>query len=110
MDTYRSTLLTQLMDSATRLVDAMSKNLAVTSLAWWEPDTDATERKYRDFSLDQSIARLFSTRVAIIEILSRLTDSEWAASALHDTFGTFTVADLPEKILLHDQEHLESLR
>ncbi len=147
MDTSRSTLLTQLMDSATRLaevacgsarsdegwtpttilghvsdvdekvwharirlmVNALNKDLAAPQLMWWEPDAQATELKYRDFSLDQTIARLFSCRAAIIETLSRLTEGEWAASALHDTFGTITISNLPEKILLHDEEHLESL-
>lgn len=92
------------------MADALRKNLPKPSLMWWEPDSQATELKYRDFSLAQLIARLFSTRAAIIETLSQLTEDGWRASALHDTFGTITIIDLPEKILLHDEEHLESLR
>ena len=92
------------------MVNALHKGLPTPSLMWWEPDAAATELKYRDFSLDQAIARLFASRTAIIETLSNLSDEEWQASALHDTFGTLTVTLLPEKILLHDEEHLESLR
>ena len=91
------------------MVDALNKGVATPSLMWWEPDGQATELKYKDFSLEQSIARLFSTRAAIIETLSQLTEDEWRASAPHDTFGTITITDLTEKILLHDEEHLESL-
>lgn len=92
------------------MVDASNKGLPVPSLKWWEPDAQATELKYRDYSLEKSVARLFSSRAAIIETLSGLSDEEWEASALHNTFGTLTVALLPEKILLHDEEHLESLQ
>ncbi len=92
------------------MVDALHKGLPIPSLMWWEPDAQATELKYRDYSLDRAIARLYSSRTAIIETLSNLSEEDWGASALHDTFGTLTVALLPEKILLHDEEHLESLR
>jgi hypothetical protein len=92
------------------MVDALRMALPVPKLAWWEPDGDATELKYRDFSLDKAIARLYSSRAAIIETLSNLSEEEWQACAVHDTFGKLTVALLPEKILLHDEEHLESLR
>jgi hypothetical protein len=56
------------------MVDASREGLPMPALMWWEPDAQATELKYRDFSLEQSITLL------------------------------------PEKILLHDKEHLESLR
>lgn len=92
------------------MVDALHKGLPMPSLVWWEPDAQATELKYRDYSLEKAIARLYSTRTAIIETLSNLPEEDWGASALHDTFGTLTVTLLPEKILLHDDEHLESLR
>ncbi len=92
------------------MVDAFHKGLPMPSLMWWEPDAQATELKYRDYSLEKAIARLYSSRAAIIETLSKLSNEEWQASALHDTFGTLTVTLLPEKILLHDEEHLESLR
>lgn len=91
------------------MVSAFHKGLPTPSLTWWEPDAGATELKYQDYSLERAVARLFSSRAAIIETLSNLSDEEWQASALHDTFGTLTVALLPEKILLHDEEHLESL-
>lgn len=92
------------------MVDALHKGLPMPSLMWWEPDAQATELKYRDYSLERAIARLYSSRSAIIETLSNLSEGDWGASALHDTFGTLTVTLLPEKILLHDEEHLESLR
>ena len=92
------------------MVKAVNKDRAAPSLMGWEPDAQGTELKYRDFSLDQTIARLFSCRAAIIETLCQLTEDEWAATALHNTFGTIKIVDLPEKILLHDEEHLESLR
>lgn len=92
------------------MVDALHKGLPMPSLMWWEPDAQATELKYRDYSLERAIARLYSSRAAIIETLSNLSQEDWSASASHDTFGTLTVTLLPEKILLHDEEHLESLR
>lgn len=92
------------------MVDALRNALPIPKLMWWEPDADATELKYRDYSLEQGIARLYSSRAGIIQTLSNLSEEEWQASALHDTFGKLTVALLPEKILLHDEEHLESLR
>jgi hypothetical protein len=148
MDSPHADVLTQLMDSASRLaataressrsdegwtpatilghvsdvdeqvwharihlmVDAFHKGQPKPLLMWWEPDAQATELKYRDFSIEKAIARLYQSRAAIIETLSTLSEEEWQASALHDTFGTLTVSLLPEKILLHDEEHLESLR
>lgn len=92
------------------MVDAHHKGLPAPSLSWWEPDAEATELIYRDYSLEQAIARLFKTRAAMIETLSQLADDEWDASAMHDTFGRFTVTLLPEKVLSHDEEHLESLQ
>ena len=92
------------------MVDTLHKSLPIPSLMWWEPDAQATELKYRDYSLDKAIALLYSSRAAIIETLSSLSNEDWGASASHDTFGTLTVTLLPEKILLHDEEHLESLR
>lgn len=92
------------------MVDALHKSLPMPTLVWWEPDAQATELKYRDYSIEKAIARLYASRTAIIETLSNLSEEDWRASALHDTFGTLTVALLPEKILLHDEEHLESLR
>ncbi len=92
------------------MVDALHKGRPMPSLMWWEPDARATELKYRDYSLEKAIARLYSSRTAMIETLSGLSDEDWGASASHDTFGTLTVTLLPEKILLHDEEHLESLR
>ena len=92
------------------MVDALHKGLPMPSLMWWEPDAQATELKYRDYSLERAIARLFLSRAAIIETLSNLSEGDWGASASHDTFGRLTVRLLPEKILLHDEEHLESLR
>lgn len=92
------------------MVDALHKGLPMPSLMWWEPDAQATELKYQDYSLERAIARLYSSRAAIIETLSNLSQEDWSASASHDTFGMLTVTLLPEKILLHDEEHLESLR
>jgi hypothetical protein len=92
------------------MVDAFHKGLPTPSLKWWEPDAQATELKYRDYSIEKAIARIYQSRAATIETLSTLSEEEWQASALHDTFGTLTVSLLPEKILLHDEEHLDSLR
>ena len=92
------------------MVDTLHKGLSIPSFAWWEPDAQATELKYRNYTIEKAIARLYSTRTTIIETLSGLSEEEWGAGALHDTFGRLTIALLPEKILLHDEEHLESLR
>lgn len=92
------------------MVDALHKGQPKPSLMWWEPDAQATEVQYRNFSIEKAIARLYRSRAAIIETLSTLSEEEWQASAVHDTFGTLTVSLLPEKILLHDEEHLDSLR
>lgn len=91
------------------MVDAFHQGLPAPSLSWWEPDAAATEVKYRNYSLEQAIARLFMTRAAMIQTLGRLTTEEWEASAMHDTFGRLTVRQLPEKVLSHDEEHFESL-
>lgn len=92
------------------MVDAFHNSLPVPSLMWWEPNAHATELKYQDYTVEKVIARLYSSRAAIIETLSGLSEEEWGASALHDTFVTLSVVLLPEKILLHDEEHLESLQ
>ena len=92
------------------MVNAFHEGLPTPSFSWWEPDTAATQLKYRDYSLEQATARLFTSRSAIIETLSNLSDDDWNASATHSTFGKLTLPLLPEKILLHDQEHLESLQ
>ena len=92
------------------MVDALHKGLPMPSLKWWEPDAQVTEIRYRDYSLERAIARLYSSRAAIIETMSNLSQEDWSASASHDTFGRLSVTLLPEKILLHDEEHQESLR
>lgn len=90
--------------------DAFHKGLPIPTMTWWEPDPVATESSYREYSLEQAVARLFMTRASMIETLARLSEEEWEASALHDTFGLITITQLPEKVLSHDEEHLESLR
>lgn len=92
------------------MVNAMRAGRPQPELMWWEPDARGTELKYRGYSIEMAIARLYSTRSAIIDTLSKLNESDWTAPALHNTFGTLTVELLPEKILLHDDEHLESLQ
>lgn len=91
------------------MVNALDNGLEIPSLTWWEPDAGQTQLKYQDYSLEQAIAHLFSSRSAIIETLSNLSEDEWKAAALHSTFGNLTVTLLPKKILLHDNEHLDGL-
>ncbi|MDP1721009.1 MAG: DinB family protein [Candidatus Nanopelagicaceae bacterium] len=79
------------------------------TFAWWEPDPQATQLKYEKYSLDEAAAHLLSARKRVISTLNALDAQDWNAQASHATFGLMHLADIIEKILIHDKEHLASL-
>lgn len=78
------------------------------TFAWWEPDPQATQLKYEEYSLDDATMHLLSARKRIIYTLKGLDAPDWNASASHATFGALTLVGIVEQILLHDMEHLAS--
>lgn len=80
------------------------------TFAWWEPDPLATQLKFERYSLDEAAAHLLSSRKRVISTLNALDIQDWNAKASHATFGLMHLADMIEKILIHDKEHLASLK
>lgn len=91
------------------MVQKFRANEPGPTFAWWEPDPHATQLKYEDYSLDEVIESLLSTRSAIVSTLNSLDLEDWNATASHATFGLLTVIGMVNQILMHDKEHLASL-
>lgn len=80
------------------------------TFSWWEPDPLATQLKYEQYSWEEAKARLHSTRNGIVSTLNVLDAEDWNASASHATFGILTLVGMVNQILIHDKEHLASLK
>lgn len=90
------------------MVDAHSANQEEPSFAWWEPDPNETAEKFAEIALDEASAIAMQARTHLVAQLSALTDDQWQARAIHNTWGSITVAELIFHALEHDEEHRAS--
>ena len=91
------------------MVQAYRAEQSRPAFSWWEPDPHATQLKYENYSLDDAITHLLSSRNRIVGTLRSLSEEDWNASASHTTFGVLTLVGIVKQILVHDMEHLDSL-
>ena len=89
--------------------NAMNQKAPIPLLSWWEPDAQATAKKYSNVSLENAKANLRTSRKAMQSYLMGLSAQEREASAEHKTFGAITIESMLQVILDHDQEHRASL-
>ncbi len=76
---------------------------------WWEPDSTATAETHRDATVDDTSALLLASRTELLNRLRHLRDEQWAATAVHDTWGVIDVEGLMLQALAHDEEHRASI-
>ena len=89
--------------------NAMNQKAPIPLLSWWEPDAQATAKKYGKVSLEAAKVNLRSSRQAMKNYLESLKVEERSAMAEHKTFGAITIESMLQVILDHDQEHRASL-
>lgn len=76
----------------------------------WEPDPVATYERYRDWSVDDAVARAMATRIAFVTRLRGLTPEQYAGiRGRHEVFGEMDVQAVVMAVLAHDEEHRASL-
>lgn len=91
------------------MVKASRLKNAPPAFAWWEPDPVETAKKYTHYSHAEVVAKLLSTRSAIVEKLNSLKEQDWEATAIHATFGEIDIVRCVALILAHDDEHSTSI-
>jgi hypothetical protein len=78
------------------------------------PDFDgAAAARSRDYlALDpaEGLRRFTAARARTLEAFSRLREAEWGRIAEQQGMGVMSLAELPGRILAHDQAHLCELR
>jgi len=76
---------------------------------WWEPDAQRTAETYESWTVEDASARLMAQRITLLTALRDLAESDWAARAVHETFGEIDVRGMVMEVLGHDEEHRASL-
>jgi len=73
------------------------------------PDFDgaraAVERGYRNRSLADGLSAFAAARAANVERLRAVPEGAWARGGTQEGVGRVTLADLPRKMLEHDESH-----
>jgi len=57
-----------------------------------------------------AVARFRAVRDANVAIVESISDDEWTRVGLHDELGELTVAQLVDRMVAHDKNHLDQLR
>jgi len=77
--------------------------------AWWEPDAQSTSETYASWTVEDASARVMAQRITLLTALRDLAEGDWAARAVHESFGEIDVRGLVIEALAHDEEHRASL-
>jgi hypothetical protein len=93
----------------TQMIDCQEYGMSAPSFGWWEPDPEATRATYAGHSLEQASAELMACRTKFVTYLRGMTQGQWTATGVHDTFGELDIASLLIEVLRHDEEHRASL-
>ncbi|HET7902063.1 MAG TPA: DinB family protein [Candidatus Nanopelagicales bacterium] len=92
------------------MVDAFESGAATPEFANWEPDPVATYDRYRDWSVDDAVARAMAARIAFVTRLRDLSPEQFAGiRGQHEVFGTMDTHAVVMAVLTHDEEHRASL-
>lgn len=92
-----------------QMVSAHRAGLTPPAYEWWEPDAQATAETYASWTVEDASARVMAQRISFLMALRDLSENDWTARAVHETFGEIDVRGLVIEILTHDEEHRASL-
>lgn len=90
------------------MLEAQRNGSTPPAFSWWEPDPEETRATYADYSLEQVSAELMAGRTKLVTSLRGLSEEQWAATGMHDTFGQVDISALLIEVLRHDEEHRAS--
>jgi hypothetical protein len=80
------------------------------SLANFDGDRIAQERRYQDRDLAEGLAAFAAARRRNLEKLRGLAAADWNRTGVQDGVGRICLADLPQKMAEHDQSHTQDIR
>ena len=92
-----------------QMVAAHRSGLTAPAYQWWEPDAQQTAETYASWTVEDASARVMAQRIALLMALRDLSESDWQATAMHETFGEIDVRGFVIQVLSHDEEHRSSL-
>jgi len=80
------------------------------SMAAYNPDEMAVEKRYAEQSLTATLEQLLERRRALVAFLKGLAPEEWEARAgIHPAIGKLTITEQVLIIPLHDVNHMEQM-
>jgi len=92
------------------MVAAFDAGAPAPEFANWEPDPVATLERYREWSVDDAVARSMATRIAFVTRLRDLSPEQYAGiRGRHEVFGDMDTQAVVMAVLAHDEEHRASL-
>ena len=92
------------------MVEAFDSGAPAPYFDNWEPDPVATLERYRDWPVDDAVARAMATRIAFVTRLRELSPDQYAGiRGRHEVFGEMDVQAVVMAMLAHDEEHRASL-
>jgi uncharacterized damage-inducible protein DinB len=71
----------------------------------YDPGRDDQDDRLLREELDEALERFTSDRARLVERLRRLTPAEWARTARHDEYNSYSVATMFRHLTLHDFFH-----
>ncbi len=92
------------------MVAAFDSGAPEPRFANWEPDPVATLERYRDWPVDDAVARAMASRIAFVTRLRDLAPEQYAGiRGRHEVFGEMDTQAVVMAVLAHDEEHRASL-
>lgn len=92
------------------MVAAYDAGTVEPRFANWEPDPVATYEHYRDWTVDDAVARAMAARISFVTRLRELTPEQYAGiRGHHEVFGEMDTQAVVMAVLAHDEEHRGSL-
>lgn len=79
------------------------------SLARYDHEALAVERKYNEQDVHQVYADLVASRTRFVELFRSLDEAQWQRNAIHPERGRFTMYDALLQVGQHDALHLEQI-
>ena len=71
----------------------------------YDPGRDDPDDKLLQEELEDALERFTSDRARLVERLRRLTPAEWARTARHDEYNSYSVFTMFRHLTLHDFHH-----
>jgi DinB superfamily len=80
------------------------------SLANFDGDRIARERRYQDRDLAEGLAAFAAARRRNLEKLRGVRPADWNRAGVQESVGRICLADLPRKMAEHDRSHTQDIR